>query len=381
MRAGLFLRGLARSHEIHVLVVPVFRRVAPPGPLVARCAAEYRVLELEQEPQQMADLVARAATATGRARLQALHPRPAPARAATVASAKAVADAAEDCAGVHVMRLYLAPFLDDLLDSPRRPRLVLDLDEVDSEVWLQFSGGRPQEMARYRRLEDYYLRLCDLVITAAPEDASMLRARHPGITVAHVPNAVPVPAVESVRGDTPAQAADLLFVGNLSSSPNVEAAKWLVGEVVPLLADGITVNLIGSRPTPDVQALSSRPGVTVIADVPAMSPWYARARIAVAPLLSGGGTRIKVIEALANGRPVVATSSGARGLKISDGASPVLVADTPRAFAYACRRLLEDPEMASRLGEQGRAWISDSLSIERVAERIDALEREVIGSR
>jgi glycosyltransferase involved in cell wall biosynthesis len=362
MRAGLFLEGLARSHEVRVLVAPVFGAAAPPGPLVTRCAASCGVLELPAETPP--DLAARVRTASGRRRVQSLHPLPPPARRISLQAAAAVTDAAAGCAAVHVMRLYLAPLLDGVIDSPRRPRVSLDLDELDSDQ--DADGGA------FARLADYYLRHVDHAFLAAPEDAAAVSRRHPGLRVDHVPNAVALPAPKSVRAPGP-DSADLVFVGNLSYAPNIEGAAWLVDQVLPQLG-AVRVNLVGSRPARDVLRLGARDGVTVVPDVPAVAPWYARTRVAVVPLLHGGGTRIKVIEALAHARPVVSTPVGARGLGLTDGPDPpVLLGREAPEFASACRRLLEDPQLARRLGENGREQVAREFSLEAAADRIDAV--------
>lgn len=361
MRAGLFLEGLSRSHEVRVLVVPVFGPAAVPGELVERCAASFSVLDAREEA--LPDLAKRLRTVGGRTRAAALHPLPRLARRATLAAADAIAAAAADCETVHVMRLYLAPVLDRLIDSRARPHLSLDLDELETAHDADTEG--------FARLADYYLPRVDQAFGAAPEDIRALEKRCPTLRVAHVPNAVAIPEHEPEAAD--AKPADLLFVGNLSYAPNVEGASWLVERVLPRLGR-VELNIVGSRPTDAVRSLGRRSGVTVVADVPSVTPWYAHSRVAVVPLLRGGGTRIKAIEALVHARPVVATPVGARGLGLSRGPdAPVLIGQNSDEFAHACRRLLEDHALARRLGAEGRSRVARTLCIDRVASMIDAI--------
>lgn len=365
MRAGLFLEGLARSHEVRVLVAPVFGPAAAPGPLVTRCAASCEVLELQDA--SLPDLGARLRTVRGRMRVQSLHPLPAPARRIGPQAVAAVSDAAAGCAAVHVMRLYLAPLLDGVIDSPPRPPVSLDLDELD-----ELEADSEPDAGAYARLAEYYLPRVDQVFLAAPQDTAVISRRHPDLRVHHIANAVSMPPPHSL-GPPAADAADLVFVGNLSYPPNVEGAAWLVEQVLPQLG-AVKVDLVGSRPSAEVLRLGSCGGVTVHPDVPDVAPCYARARVAVVPLLRGGGTRIKVIEALAHARPVVSTPVGARGLGLTDGlAPPVLLGQEPPEFARACRRLLEDPRLARRLGEDGRRQVARAFSRERMVARIDAI--------
>ena len=113
--------------------------------------------------------------------------------------------------------------------------------------------------------------------------------------------------------------------------------------------------------------------VTVAADVDDLSPWYASAHVAAVPVLHGGGSAIKLIEAFAHGRAVVSTSTGARGLPWPGAPAPAETADTPKLFAAACRALLDDPERASQLGERGRSLVFEHASVDRVAARLVSL--------
>jgi hypothetical protein len=164
---------------------------------------------------------------------------------------------------------------------------------------------------------------------------------------------------------------DLLFVGNLSYAPNVDAVEWLAGEIMPLL-DGVNLAVVGSNPDPAVRALASD-RVRIAADVPDVAPHYADSRVAVVPIRAGGGSRIKVLEAYAHSRPVVATSAGIRGTELGDGPGPALQADDPQGFAAACRRLLDDPALAARLGAEGSEAVAAEGSVEVVAKRIAAI--------
>jgi glycosyltransferase involved in cell wall biosynthesis len=366
MRAGLFLAGLSLSHSVDVLVVPVVGTVGRwRGP----------VLPLERDPDDVADLTARLATPAGRDRAQAVHPRPLLCRKATLAAAAAVADAAEGAALVHVFRTYLAPFLDVVLDRPRRPKVVLDVDDVESTTFARL--GQPDEASRYAALEAHYLPLCDHVVTASDDDARFLAARYRLARVTPVPNAVRLPTETATLDPPPAAPYDLLFVGNLSYPPNAEGVRWLCQKVVPRLGQ-VTVAIVGSGPGPEVRALADDPRVTVAADVPDIGPWYARSRVAVVPVWSGGGTRTKVLEAFAHRRPVVTTTVGAEGLGpigLVGADDPLLLADDPDAFAAACRRLLDDPALARDLAARGEEAVRTRATVDVVAPLIDAIVR------
>jgi glycosyltransferase involved in cell wall biosynthesis len=361
MRAGLTLEGLARSHDVRVIVAPVFGAPPPPGALVRRLATEVVVLPPDGGAHPAADLMERLARPASRERAQALHPRPALSAPLTLALARRVAEVVAGCAAVHVLRLYLAPLLDALIERRARPRLVIDVDDLESDV--RRRAGAHEEADAFARLEAHYLPRVDLVLACSEADAARLR-RLPGVAAAVLPNAVRLPRTVT----PPGRRHDLLFVGNLGYAPNAAGVAWLAREVLPLLP-GTRAAIVGASPGPDVRALAG-PGLEVAADVPDLAPWYAGATVAVIPLHAGGGTRIKALEALAYARPVVATPIGVEGLAVGE-AQGVLVADGAPDFAARCRALLDDPVRAEALGTAGRGWVRAHATVDAVAAALD----------
>jgi glycosyltransferase involved in cell wall biosynthesis len=286
-------------------------------------------------------------------------------------AAKQVTAAAALVDVVHVLRLYLVPFVAPLLEQSPRPKLVLDVDDVESMTRRRM--GDVDEAARFERLEARYLPLFDRVVACSDADAALLAERYALSDVSVVPNAVRQP----VAVDSAVPAHDLLFVGNLSYGPNVEAARWLCMEVLPLLGD-TTVALVGSQPAAPVRALAADPRVTVAADVDDITPWYAASRIAVAPLQAGGGTRTKIAEAFVHQRPVVATPVGAEGWGWDGEDGPVVSAASPADFARACRRLLDDPPLAASLAGAGADVAMRTATVDAVAPAIDDLVRRTL---
>jgi glycosyltransferase involved in cell wall biosynthesis len=370
MRAGLLLEGLARAMAVRVLVVPVFGPPSGPSELVSRLATRVDMLPLETESDPVQEMAVRMATPAGRARLTAVHPLPALSRMATVRAAQAVADAAAGASLVLAMRLYLAPFLDVVLDSSAPPPVILDVDDIESASHSQL--GLADEAERFAALEAHYLSLFDLVLACSEADATLLRGYDPR-ALEVVPNAVRAPRA-TAAATAPSQ--DLLFVGNLSYAPNAAGVRWLCSEVLPHLP-GRRAALVGSGPGRDVLELAADTRVTVAADVPDVTPWYAVAAVGVVPLHAGSGTRIKVLEAFAHSRPVVSTSIGVAGLDLGDA---VLVADAPHEFAAACRRLLEDPELAAETARRGAQIVRETASVDVVAPRIAALAGDMLSA-
>jgi glycosyltransferase involved in cell wall biosynthesis len=175
----------------------------------------------------------------------------------------------------------------------------------------------------------------------------------PATPVVVAPNGVDPDALTP----TPPGAA-ALFVGLLSYAPNRDAMTWFARDVLPHLgADGPDVLVAGRDPGPELSALAARaPRLRLLGFVPDLAPLYARAGVFVNPMRGGGGTRLKMLEAMAAGKAVVSTTIGAEGLALTPGRD-VVVADRPQEFAAAVRALRADPARAARLGRAARALV------------------------
>ena len=429
MRAGSVLGALAGAGwEVHVLVVPVHGdRPGDGGPLVTRFAAAYDLLDLdalapESRRQAALDVLGDPAL---RLALTATSPRPAPCRQLGGAVVRAVTDRALGMGreagvsfdAVHVLRLYLAPVLDALLARPDRPQITLDVDEDDATVSRQLhalgrAGARgglvpadltdPGEDAAYapayERLQRWYLPRVDRVAVASADEAGRLEARA-GLatgTIVVVPNEVPATATATgtgtgtgtgtapVTGTATAPApvtTDLLLVGNFSWPPNADAAVVLCDAVRPALADAlgrpVTVALVGKDPPPEVRRLGRTEGVTVTGFVGDVGPYYAAAGVAAVPMRAGGGSRIKILEAMDRGVPVVTTEAGAAGLDAGlDAGStppPIVVARSVEAFVDGCRLVLDDAAWRARTVRAARRRVRDHHGPPAVATAMGAL--------
>lgn len=248
-------------------------------------------------------------------------------------------------------------------------RLQLDLDDLESETRASIAGllaargheGRAralqQQARRARAVEREASREFDRVHLAAEEDVRRWAAEYPWSTAEVVPNVLP--ALPSAV--PPASLRRMLFVGTLGYFPNEDAVLFLLEEVLPALraeAADWTLLIAGQGASP---ALASRcaatAGVEFVGGVGRIATVYERAGIVVAPVRGGGGTKIKVLEALAFGRPLIAATHAARGWGLETGVH-FLRADTPEAWVQACRDLAADPQRAARLGESGRTWVA-----------------------
>jgi glycosyltransferase involved in cell wall biosynthesis len=240
------------------------------------------------------------------------------------------------------------------------PRVVHASHNVESSLIASMAATRSAvartlltaEAGAVRRLERWLARHADTVSVVSERD----RARLPrtSATVVVCPNGVD-PGEVLPAGDEPLA----VFVAQLAWAPNVDAATWLASEVWPLVRGrrpDARLALVGRDPSPAVQALTGD-GIDVTGSVPSVRPWLARSAVGLAPLRAAGGSRLKILESLDAGRPVVATSLGAEGLEDLVGHG-VVVADDPAGLATAIVDLLDDPARAARLGGEGHEAVA-----------------------
>lgn len=262
---------------------------------------------------------------------------------------------------VVVEHVQLAGYLPRSLSS--RVTSVLDMHNIESLLTARLArttrSWRRVPMAlearALRRLERTHAPRFDLVSVVSTVDRAALAdvTAHPEVTV--VPNAY------TVAGD-PLPAASgptACFVGLLSWAPNADAAVAFTRDVWPAVraeVPGARLLLVGREPTDAVRSLAG-PDVVVTGTVQDLQPYYAQSRVALAPLLAGGGSRLKIMEALSWGRPVVATGVGAEGLEDLVGRG-VVVADDPVTMAAELVALLSDPALATSTGARGAAAVS-----------------------
>ena len=368
MRAGAWLESLAVDFDVTLLMVPLAGWASDVTPVyVADRCRRVVVAPLHDKVDAAYVLCASVQPVQERAAALASYPRPAACRFATRACVGVIADAlaGERFDAILVLRSYLTPYVAPLLqqhEAQGRPIAILDLDDDETighvrQAALYERNGRHDEAKiesaeaeKYARHERDWLPCFDLLIVCTDEHAARLRADSRTQPVAIVPNTVAAPEgiARVPRGDP----AHLLFLGNLSYWPNVDAALFLCREVWPQLCRrsgrALQLRIVGSRPAQEVGELARLPGVAVIHDVPEVASHYAWADVAVLPLRAGSGTRIKLLEAFAHQVPVVATRIGAEGICAGDG-THLLLADDPDAIAVACLRVLDRPALARRL--------------------------------
>jgi glycosyltransferase involved in cell wall biosynthesis len=178
------------------------------------------------------------------------------------------------------------------------------------------------------------------------------------------------------------QDTGVIFIGNFTHPPNVDAALWLGNEIMPLLrarVPGAHLDLAGAYPPSSIRALA-RDDIQVLGHVPELEAVMARAGVVIAPLRTGGGQRMKVLQSMASGKAVVTTALGAEGLAVDDAPAPVIVKENAAAIAHATADLLEDAKARRALGDRAREFIAEYHSVPAYSRRLERAYAELLGS-
>ncbi|WP_376789693.1 glycosyltransferase [Thermoflexus sp.] len=272
---------------------------------------------------------------------------------------------------IHIEGLEMAWAVEDLLGRPRGARPALVLDELNAEYRLQerlfqADRGDPRrwlgalysglQARRLRRYEAGIVRRVDWVVAVSEPDARDLKALGTARPPVVAPNGVDTAFFHpEAVAPFPLGEPAFVFTGSMDYRPNIDAARWLAQAIWPAVRSALPearLYLVGRRPSRAVRQLQAIPGVHVVGEVPDVRPYLAGATVYVAPLRAGGGTRLKILEAMAMGKAIVSTPMGCDGLAVVDG-EHVWLADG-EAFAAAMIALARDPSQRRALGEAAR---------------------------
>jgi sugar transferase (PEP-CTERM/EpsH1 system associated) len=267
------------------------------------------------------------------------------------------------------------------LAVPASVKLVLDEHNIEYEVFRRmFRGERslPRrafnqlEHVRFRRYERAWWRRADGCLVTSERERQIVSEHAPDTPVAVVPNGVDLNYFRARPPTRPTQT--VLFNGTLDYRPNVDGAQYLIERVWPLVRSRCPAArlLVVGRADPATTRRLSRPGVEVVGEVPDVRPYLERAMVVAVPVRIGGGTRLKVLEALAMGKAIVSTTLGCEGIAVRDG-EHLLLADDTSSFAERVVQLLERGRDSAALGRAGRELIERRYSWELAAERAEAL--------
>jgi glycosyltransferase involved in cell wall biosynthesis len=374
MRTSELLRQLASRHEVTLL------SYAEPDDLPHVAAAAQRM---------QVRTVARRSPSRWRKRAAQLvflgSARPFSAREVQTPELQAALDALCAEQAFDVIQLEGSLLCD--LRLPPEARIVLDEHNIEYEVFERMRDSERSllrrafhavEARRFRRFERAAWSRTDACVVTSPREQPVVRAAVPGLRTAVVPNGVDVERFAPVddRGGPPT----LVFNGTLEYRPNVDAAQHLVDEVWPLVRERCPearLHIVGRTPAALARRLQG-PGVTVTGEVPDVRPWLEGATVIAVPIRMGGGTRLKVLEALALGKAMVSSTLGCEGIAVRHG-EHLLVADSAEEFAARVHDLFLSARLRRHLGRQGRRLAEQLYTWDIAGERLEALYRSLDG--
>ena len=272
---------------------------------------------------------------------------------------------------------------------PGDARLVIDEHNIESEVFRRMCEGERSvprrafnrvEYLRCRRFERVSWRRADACVVTSDRELPTLRTCAPGTPAATVPNSVDL-TYFAPSGGAP-EPRTVVFNGILTYRPNVDAVRYLIDDVWPLVRaryPEARLTLIGRSDGVDTREMMV-PGVELLGEVPDIRPYVHRAAVVAVPVRIGGGTRLKVVEGLAMGKPIVSTTLGCEGLAVRDR-EHLLIADDPAAFAARIFDVFENPRWSAQLGSAGRQLVEDRYSWDLAGERLESLYRQLTGEQ
>jgi sugar transferase (PEP-CTERM/EpsH1 system associated) len=281
---------------------------------------------------------------------------------------------------VQIEGIHLFKYVPLIRRSRFHPPVVCDWHNIESQLMRRY-GDRSDSWVRrsyalrtarlLEQTETSLLSQCDAHTSVSPVDQLTLEQRSPSARVFVIENGVDVKSFANAHPDPSphpeprSERHSLVFVGSMDYHANIEAVTYFAREVWPRIqarVPGLTFWIVGSRPTAEVRALRDIKGVNVSGTVPDIRPYYRKALAAVVPLRVAGGSRLKILEAMAAGVPVVSSTIGAEGLRVIPGVT-LAIADTPEEMSETVIRLSNSQDSwqafvlaGSKLVETGYGW-------------------------
>ena len=276
--------------------------------------------------------------------------------------------------------VLICDFLAPAVNVPRdlNCATVLFQHNVEAMIWkrhyeVQTNAARKAYLFRqWRKMFDFEAATCprfDCVVAVSREDKEQMERDYKVNNVYDVPTGVDTVFFRP-SGNVERKPHNLVFTGSMDWLPNEDAIRYFTEQIMPRIKQsvpGVTLTAVGRDPYPGLVELSKRdPSVIVTGRVDDVRPYMEEAAVYVVPLRIGGGTRLKIYEAMAMEKPIVSTSIGAEGLPVTNG-TEILLADTPESFADDVVKLLKDRTLADDVGQRAAARVRKEFGWDTVA--------------
>jgi len=259
---------------------------------------------------------------------------------------------------------------------------------VEHMIWKRLCRNDKNPLRRlileieWRKMRHYEAKACkrvDLTIAVSEEDRDQLIRMAPGSKSCAVPTGVDIEYFKPIP-DTAQKPFELVFTGSMDWHPNEDAILYFIDNILPHIKKrlpAVTLTVAGRNPSPLLQSVAAKTGVSLTGTVDDIRPFIQQAAVYVVPLRIGGGTRLKIFEALAMGKAIVSTTIGAEGLPLIEG-HHLLRADEPVKFAEQVVYLLNDKHQREQLGKAGRTLVEESYSWATVAAEFETRCRSAL---
>ncbi len=281
------------------------------------------------------------------------------------------------------------PYARYVLDRTDIRRIVAS-HNIEAQIWVRYASAQSSRFRRaylasqavkMERFERKVFGAVEAATAVSESDAETIRGYNHRLPVEVIDNGVDLDYFRSDDDSGGLNASGLVFTGSMDWRPNQDAAIFFVRRVLPLLREqysGISFTIVGRNPSVSVRDLEKVEGVTVTGTVDDVRPYINKASIYVVPLRVGGGSRLKILEALAMRKPVISTTVGAEGLDLRVN-EHLLIADEPEDWVEAVGAVLSDREKAKTMGQAGRRLVEQRYGWPALVNKLDRFLHRSVG--
>lgn len=381
MRAYHNLFALAQCYAVHLVIIPtVIKPVSPDPSLFALCkkvvflpihpVKDFRVTLKLLLSKIRPNFISRYDSLTSEMLTFSLR--------RLKAAAKMFSGIRFDV--IHAFRLYMYPYAFSFRPENFQGIIQLDLDDIESSTRRSLgslflvSGNKRMaqlmqlEAQKYEKIERFWLSRFDRLFTCSAVDREKIGQYYDCQRVEVVPNVVKVNKTRKEQKQ--ANLFTFLLIGSFLYYPNLDGLLFFCDKVLPLIRQDVALDfaliVVGvGIPRKMAARLSSMKEVKLVGPVPDVEPFYEKADAAVVPIRAGGGTRIKVLEAMAYQLPLVSTVKGIEGLEVRPEVD-VLLGDTPEAFAAQCCRIMTHPDLRHQLIKNAFSRVCEFYTLDKI---------------
>lgn len=290
---------------------------------------------------------------------------------------------------IHAEAFYVMPHL------PKKPGVPSVLVEqtieyqvykhyVDNEVPWFLKPIYKYDVMKLKYWEQYFWKKADQLVAVSEDDKKIMQQLVPGLSIDIIPNGVDADQYAEYKAKRKSPPRVMYGVTNFEWLQNVEAVDILIDKVWPLINTKVKnakLWIVGRKiPKRIVDLSNMREDIEITESIPDAREAYSTATVMVAPIKGSGGTRLKILEAMAAGLPIVSTNIGVAGLNVEDG-NQVLVSDTPKGLASKTIKLLSDKKLYKKISDNGQRFVKEHYDWKSIVKLHDSIYKKVMNSR